>query len=128
MDRPPLGDLELAVLQHISDHGPLTVGEVARLFAAERGLARTTVLTVMERLRGKEYVRRRKVGGVYEYSAKLPASEVLRGLIRDFRERVLGGTLQPFVAYLAEERDLSADEIEALRTLLDKLESEREVE
>jgi predicted transcriptional regulator len=126
MDRPPLGDLELAVLRHISDHGPLTVGAVASGFGAPRGLARTTVLTVMERLRGKGYIRRRKVGGVYEYSARLPKADVLKGLVRDFRERVLEGTLEPFVAYLAEERDLSDEEIEALRHLLDELESERE--
>ena len=48
MDKPPLGDQELETLRYISEHAPISVGEVAAGFGEPRGLARTTVLTVME--------------------------------------------------------------------------------
>ena len=48
-----LGRLELDVLRYVADHHPISVREVAAHFAAASGQARTTVLTVMQRLRGK---------------------------------------------------------------------------
>ncbi|WP_258224035.1 BlaI/MecI/CopY family transcriptional regulator, partial [Stenotrophomonas sp. HMWF003] len=51
-----IGDQELALLQYVAEQGGATVGEVAAGFGEERGLARSTVLTMMERLRGKAYL------------------------------------------------------------------------
>ena len=67
--RKSIGDQELALLQHLSEHGEASVGEVAAAFGEPRGLARSTVLTMMERLRAKAYLRRRQVDGVYRYAA-----------------------------------------------------------
>ena len=46
-----IGDQELALLRYVAEEGPVTVGQAAEGFGAPRGLARSTVLTVMERLR-----------------------------------------------------------------------------
>lgn len=126
MKQPPLGDQELEVLRFISDHEPATVAEVVEGFGAPQGLARTTVLTVVERLRRKRYLRRRKTGGVYRYSPTIPKADLLKGLARDFRERVLGGSLQPFVAHVAEARDVTDEEFEALQELVEQLKRGRE--
>lgn len=119
--RPTLGGLELDTLQYISGAAPVSVGEVASGFGEPRGLARTTVLTVMERLRLKGYLTRRKEGAVYRYAPRVAAAEVLKGLVRDFVDRTLGGSLEPFVAYLSESRDLTPDEAAQLRKLVDGL-------
>ena len=119
MPKPPLGELQLEILRFISDHGPLTVGEVAARFGEPRGLARTTVLTVMERLREKGYVSRRKEGGVFRYAPCAEKAELLRGLVREFVETTLAGSVSPFFAYLAQEKELSGEEILALRQLLE---------
>ncbi len=58
--KEPLGHLELSVLQYVADHPSITVREVAAHFAETSGLARTTLLTVMERLRSKAYLKRKK--------------------------------------------------------------------
>jgi predicted transcriptional regulator len=118
MARAPLGELQLEVLRFVSDHGPLTVGEVVAQFGEPRGLARTTVLTVMERLREKGYLTRAKQAGVFRYGARVETAEVLRGLVREFVEKALAGSVSPFFAYLAQEKDLSAEEIAALEQLL----------
>jgi len=121
-----LGEQELEVLRFISDHEPATVAEVVDGFGAPRALARTTVLTMVERLRGKRYLRRRKVGGVYQYAPTVPKAELLKDLARDFRERVLGGSLQPFVAYMAEARDVTDGDLAALEELVGELKRNRE--
>ena len=121
----PLGDRELELLRWVAERGPTTVGEAAEAFAAERGLARTTVQTMLERLRRKGLLGRRRTAGVFRYSSPVPAAELLRRRIRSFVEGSLGGSLSPFVAYLADLEDVDEAELAELRDLVDRLEERR---
>src|SRR6266568_4050475 len=121
MSKPPLGELQLEILRFVSDHGPLKVGEVAARFGEPRGLARTTVLTVMERLREKGYLSRRKEGGVYKYTPQVSQPDLLKRLVEEFVQKTLGGSLTPFVAYLADSTDLTEAELDALRRIAHSL-------
>ena len=121
MAKPSVGEQELRVFRHVADRAPVTVGEVAEDFGEREGLARTTILTVMERLRRKGYLKRRRAEGVYRYSPTVPKREVVRSLVRDFAERVLAGSPQPFVAYLAEDAELGDAEVEQLAELVRQL-------
>ncbi|MHB8637093.1 MAG: BlaI/MecI/CopY family transcriptional regulator [Fimbriimonadaceae bacterium] len=120
----PLGEQELDALRYTAAHSPISVGEMAKLYGTSRGLARTTVLTMMERLRAKGYLTRRKVEGVFKYSAKLDHGDLMAGLVADFVERSLGGSLSPFVAYLADAGKLSPAEVAELRRLVEGLEAQ----
>jgi predicted transcriptional regulator len=86
---------------------------------------RTTVLNVMERLRKKGYLRRKQVGGLYQYSPKQPKGELLKNLVREFVERSLGGSVSPFVAYLAEEATLTEPELAELKRIVRELVEDR---
>lgn len=119
---PQLGDLELEVLQFVANDPPKTVREVATLYGEPKGLARTTILTVMERLRTKGYLEREQIEGSFSYSPGKAQAEVMDGLVRNFVEKTLGGSVQPFLAYLAKSGDLSRDEIAKLNELVEKLE------
>ncbi len=71
MNKPPtLGDQELSLLRYVTDHAPITVREVAEQFGETHGLARTTILTMMERLRKKNFLTRRKDGGAFRTHRK----------------------------------------------------------
>jgi predicted transcriptional regulator len=124
MEKPSLGDQELEVLRFVSEHAPISVGEVAQQFGEERGLARTTILTVMERLRKKGYLLRSK-GRPARYSPHVPQTEVMRGVVGEFIRKTLGGSLSPFVAYLQEAKDVSDAELAELRQMVEELEAER---
>jgi predicted transcriptional regulator len=126
MERPPLGDQELEVLRFVAEHAPASVREVAQQFGEPRGLARTTILTVMERLRRKGYLTRTRQGSVNRYAPRLAQAEVLQGLVREFVEKTLAGSLSPFVAYLAEAKGLSEAELAELRRLVEELPPEQE--
>jgi predicted transcriptional regulator len=121
-----VGEQELSVLRYVAEHGPVTVGEVAERFGEAQGLARSTILTVMERLRKKGHLTRRKVEGVFQYSSPLPASELLRGVVGDFVERTLSGSLSPFVTYLAEAEDVSEEELQQLQDVVARLQSRKQ--
>jgi predicted transcriptional regulator len=118
-----LGAQELALLRHIADAGGTTVGEVVQAFGLPRKLARSTVLTMMERLRKKGFLNRRLAGGVYRYQARASSDEVTRGAIRRFVDRNLGGSVAPFVAYLGESADLTDAELKELEDVVARLQS-----
>lgn len=123
MTRTSIGDQELALLQWLAGREGATVGEAAEGFGAARGLARSTVLTMMERLRGKGRLRRRKVDGVYRYTSPAAPAEVLRGVVESFVEQTLGGSVSPFVAYLAESGELTRNEVAELEALVARLQA-----
>jgi predicted transcriptional regulator len=126
MTRPTIGDQELALLQHLSAHAPASVGEVAASFGAPRGLARSTVLTMMERLRGKGYLKRRQAGGRYRYRPATAPGEALHDAIGSFVEKTLSGSVSPFVAYLSERGEITDRELAELEALVAQLQSRRQ--
>ena len=109
---------EWEVLQYIIEHHPIPVREVAEQFAETHGHARTTVLTLMERLREKGYLTRRKVDGVNRYSPSRSKTDLMQGLVRDFVQKALGGSVSPFVAYLGKEAQLNSAELKELKQLV----------
>ena len=110
-----IGEQELALLRHIADSGGTSVAEAVEAFGSSRGLARSTVLTMMERLRRKGYLGRRAAGGVYRYRARISSADLLKRAVGRFVERNLGGSLSPFVAYLAESSDVSDADLRGRR-------------
>jgi len=125
MDSPSLGEQELEVLQYISEHSPIAARDVVEHFAVERGLARTTILTVIERLRKKNYVTRRRRAGVYHYSPRVAQNDVLGNLVSNFMEKTLGGSLAPVMVYLTKKREMSDEEIDELQKMVDEMKSGR---
>jgi predicted transcriptional regulator len=119
-----LGDQEMEVLDFILGKGPVTVRETSEHFADASGLARTTVQTVMERLRKKGFLERENEGGVFLYRAAVQRRALLDKLIGDFIKNKLGGSVSPFVAFLAEGNKLSEEEIEQLQQIARRLEDE----
>ncbi len=120
-----IGDQELALLQAIGQQGEASVGEVAAGFGEARGLARSTVLTMMERLRAKGYLRRRRVDGLYRYAATAREDDVVQGAVAAFVEKTLQGSVSPFVAFMSRRGGVSDDELAELEALVARLQSQR---
>jgi predicted transcriptional regulator len=116
-----VGRAEMEILHYVQDHHPVTVRDVADHFAESHGHVRTTILNVMERLRKKGFLTRRKAEGVFQYEPRVGKADLLRSLVRDFVEKTLGGSLSPFVAYLSREAKLSEEEVTELRELVAEL-------
>ena len=120
-----IGRAELRVLDYVGRHGPVTVRQAAEHFAAAEGVGRTTVLTVLVRLWRKRHLTRRPgPAGGHVYAAREARPRRLRRLVGEFAQDVLGGSVSPFVAYLAESADdLSDDDRAQLAELLRRLEN-----
>ena len=126
MRNKTIGDQELALLQHIAESGDASVGEVAAGFGEARGLARSTVLTMMERLRAKAYLQREQVdGGVFRYSTTARQDDVVRNAVGSFVEKTLQGSVSPFVAWMSQRTEVSDNELAELEALVATLQSKR---
>ncbi|MBD9536124.1 BlaI/MecI/CopY family transcriptional regulator [Stenotrophomonas sp. ATCM1_4] len=125
MRRKTIGDQELALLQYIGENEPTSVGEVATAFGEARGLARSTVLTMMERLRTKGYLQRAQQDGVYRYHTTAEQQDVVNSAVGSFVEKTLQGSISPFVAWMSEKAAVSDNELAELEALVSKLQSQR---
>ena len=121
-----VGRAELEILHFVQDHHPVSVRDVADHFAEARGHVRTTILNVMERLRKKGFLTRKKSGGIYQYEPRVGKAELLRSLVGDFVEKTLGGSLSPFVAYLSRDARLSDKELNDLKQAVSELKGKGE--
>ena len=128
MRNKTIGDQELALLQYIAEQGDASVGEVAAAFGESRGLARSTVLTMMERLRAKAYLQRKQVDGgvgVFRYSTTARQDDVVRNAVGSFVEKTLQGSVSPFVAWMSQRTEVSDNELAELEALVATLQSKR---
>jgi predicted transcriptional regulator len=109
------GDLEAAVMQQIWDFAaPVTVREVHTELVRDRTLAYTTVLTVMEKLFRKGWLRRELEGKAHRYRAVATREQYGAGLMRE----ALSGSGNREVALLDFVRQMTLEEAAALRAAL----------
>ncbi|WP_104106739.1 BlaI/MecI/CopY family transcriptional regulator [Nocardioides sp. 616] len=119
-----LGDLERAVMDvmwDLPEGVDTTVREVHALLADDRGVAYTTVMTVMDRLARKGMVVQEKAGRAYRYRARASRAEMTAELMRGTLSEL--GAEERTPALVAFVEDASADEVAALRAALAALDS-----
>jgi predicted transcriptional regulator len=99
------------------------VGAAAAARGVARGVVRTTVLNEMSRLVAKGHLVRKRVGGVWQYWPRVQERKLLGEVVRAFVAGALGGSVSPFVAYLSEEGDVTAEELAELKAMVRELEA-----
>lgn len=121
-----LGQLELDVMKILWDRGQETVVGVTEALAAQRGYARTTILTVIQRLSKKGFLKRAKVNGVFHYQPKKPQKTVMANMVRQFVDNFFDGSGVSLVQCLADS-DIPEEELSRIRQVLDQARQEKEV-
>ncbi|MDN5893729.1 MAG: BlaI/MecI/CopY family transcriptional regulator [Nocardioides sp.] len=120
--RSRFGDLERAVMDVLwSAEGDamLTVREVHGELAAQRDIAYTTVMTVMDRLAKKALVEQEKDGRAYRYRARASRGAMTAELMRDTLSDFGSGSRESALVAFVEEA--SSEDIAALKQALAEL-------
>ncbi len=108
---PALGELEAQVMRKIWDRGrPATVRDIVGDLQRERPIAYTTVMTVMDNLRKKGWLRRQAEGRAYRYEALTSGEEYSAGLMR----QALAASSDRAAMLMHFIEELSADEAGAV--------------
>ncbi len=114
---PGLGELESRVMAALWDaDGPRTVREVRASLSGERALAYTTVMTVLDNLHGKGWVRRERVGRAWAYRPARSREEAGAEMLRE----VLDALGDPRGVLMHFAREMDDHESEFLRRALSR--------
>ena len=117
---PALGAQELAIMKVVWRLGDVSVREVYETLRQRRPVAYTTVMTMMNTVEAKGYLKKSLDGRAYRYRPAVPESRVVTAMVREFVERVFDGSAGPLLAHLVSETTLSEKEREELRRLIDE--------
>ncbi len=91
-----------------------TVRDVYEALRERRKIAYTTVMTMMNILEEKKYLRKRAEERAYVYQATRPRGEVIKGMVREFVDRVFNGSAEPLLVHLLKDRQVSPKDLEKI--------------
>ena len=115
-------ELELEILKVLWDESPLAVRDVrARLEeTAGRTLTHSSVITMLNIMVRKGYLRRKKEGKAFFFSPEVERQSVAGGMVSDLLSRVFDGSSAELVLNLIETAELDAEELSELRRLINR--------
>ena len=114
-------DLELQILKILWEQSPLAVRDVRE--ALERGgraLAHTSVITTLNVMVGKRYLKRTMQGKSCLFAPDVAREDVTGRLLGDVVQRVFDGSAKAVMLSLFESTELDADELKELRQILNR--------
>lgn len=118
-DATTLGDLQLAIMRVLWQRGEATAADVHAALVRDRGLAPTTIATMLRKMEQKGVVVHRSEGRQFYFRPVVSEDEVRRSMVGALVERLFAGDPAALVSHLLSEHDLDQDEAAALRGLLD---------
>jgi predicted transcriptional regulator len=113
-----LTDLQLAILDILWERQEATVSDVHDVLLEERGLAATTVATILSRLEKRGVITHRSEGRQYVYRALVSRSEVCDTMVTALTDRLFQGDVAALVTHLLTESDFSAGDLARVRRLI----------
>lgn len=120
--------LEHQILKVLWNHGEAMLArDVQAALAAEgRELAKTSVITTLNTMVDKKYLKRKPQGNSYLFSPRVTEDQVGNRVLEDVVDRVFSGSAAAVLMKLFDVKDLDANELRELRDLIDaKLKDDR---
>ena len=122
-DTPALTELQLAILDILWDRSEATTQDVHAALAADRGLALTTVATLLTRLERKGVLVHRKDGRQHVYRATVSRDDVRQSKVRELTETLFDGDPTALMSHLVDPETVSPDDLTRIRALIRAAES-----
>ncbi len=117
-------DAELAILRVLWERGPSTVRDVHDDLNRHTATGYTTVLKLLQIMTEKGLVVRDETQRAHIYESRYSEQKTQRQLLSDLVDRAFGGSATKLVMQALSGRKANPDELNAIRTLLDRLEGE----
>lgn len=99
----PLTPCEFEIMEVLWRMGSATVRDVHAALTPSRGLAYTTIMTVMDKLHRKGALQQQRRGRAYFYTVQLGRDEALHHKLQHLIDDYFEGSAEKLLAYLLEE-------------------------
>jgi predicted transcriptional regulator len=118
LKRPYLGELEMAILEHLWSNGDSDAKGVYNVLGKTRGISHNTIQSTLERLFKKRLLTRQKISHAYIYHAVVSRDELMGRMIKDVVKTIskenTDGMLAAFVDIAAHTDESHLDRLEQL--------------
>ena len=119
-----LSELQLAIMRVLWAASEATVADVHAALSAERGLAPTTIATMLSRLEKRELIAHRTEGRQFVYRPLVSEAEVQSSMVVDLADLLFEGDMAELVSHLLRKRDFSEDDLARVKSLIEAREHE----
>jgi BlaI family penicillinase repressor len=117
---PTLTEQELEIMKIVWERDRATVRDVYESLLERRKIAYTTVMTMMNILEQKKYLRKSAEDRAYIYRPAKPKKQVIKGMVREFVDRVFNGSAEPLLVHLIEDSKLTNKELDEIARMIRK--------
>jgi len=117
---PQITDAEWHVMKVLWESGPLTAGKIVEQVQEQQQWAPRTIKTLLARLVKKGAAAIAIEDRRYIYRARVSREACRRQESRSFLSRVFDGAVTPALVHFIKESNLSPQEIEHLKRILDQ--------
>lgn len=98
-----------------------TVRGVYEKLRSQRPIAYTTVMTMMNILEQKGFLKKLPAEGrAFVYQSAQPKGKVIKAMVQDFVNRVFNGSAEPLMVQLVKDRHLSREEVEEIARAIEE--------
>ena len=126
MGKHTLGELQHAIMRVLWQNEESTVAEVHEALYDERGLAPTTIATMLRKMEDKGVVAHRVENRHFVYRPTVTEDEVRSSMVGELLDRLFAGDPAALVSHLVADHDIDEAEVEQLRALLDRAEKRKD--
>jgi BlaI family transcriptional regulator, penicillinase repressor len=113
--KPTLTEQELEIMKVIWRLENATVRQVYEALLEKRRIAYTTVMTMMNILEQKGYLKKDQQDRAFVYRPSQPQKQVIRSMVREFVDRVFNGSAEPLLVHLVEGEHLTEADLDEIR-------------
>lgn len=124
VDGTEISKAEWQVMNAVWHGQPITAREIIELVGSTNNWSPATVRTFLHRLVKKGALKTEQDGNRYQYRAAIPKSKTIKQASRSFLSSVFSGESGPLLTHFVKTSNLSADEIQQLRDLLEEKDSQ----
>jgi BlaI family transcriptional regulator, penicillinase repressor len=117
---PTLTEQELEIMKIVWERDRTTVRDVYESLLERRKIAYTTVMTMMNILEQKKYLRKSATDRAYIYRPAKPKQQVIKGMVKEFVDRVFNGSAEPLLVHLIEDRRLINKDLDEIAHMIRK--------
>jgi BlaI family penicillinase repressor len=113
-----LGDLQLKIMKVLWQRSECSVSDVFEVVSHERGLAYTTIATMLRKMEARRLVAHRAEGRTFIYRAAIDSHAVTSNMSEHLLDRLFEGSLADLVCHLLNTREVSRDELAKIERLI----------
>ncbi len=123
---PKISDTEWEIMRVVWAQHPVSAADIiARLTTTDASWHPKTARTLLARLVEKKALDYEAKGRSYVYTPLVTEAQCIATASGSFVERVFGGSLKPMLLHFIEQRQISREDLDELRRLLDEARPKR---